>query len=208
MSLAYTCDYCGERIDDDEENYATISARGTAEDDGESCGWRSVSGWIGHYHATLAQPCYDRVRDAIDLVREWAPAVAALPTTSEPTPPALTPHVEAPAASERVPAESELIACPRGRGREVLERGSVWARQRERRAAIAAGPGGVDALGLPHGVRQPLVDAVVLTIEDVQRRVRDGSIGDVPNVGPSRLEILREALARWERERSGKAVQS
>jgi hypothetical protein len=50
-----------------------------------------------------------------------------------------------------------------------------------------------------------LMNAEILTIADVQRRMADRSIADVSGLGPRRLEVLRTALDRWEREHDTEA---
>jgi hypothetical protein len=85
MSLAYTCDYCGQPIDDD-ELFAAIEARGHFPSEHDISDGRYQSDALGHYHTEARgdEPaCYQRVRDALDLVREFAPMLAALPTTDE-----------------------------------------------------------------------------------------------------------------------------
>jgi hypothetical protein len=69
-------------------------------------------------------------------------------------------------------------------------------------AEITAAPDGIGALGLPARLAYVLIDAGVLTIAAVQRRVADDSIADLKGIGRGREKVLREALARWGRERS------
>jgi hypothetical protein len=177
MSLAYTCDYCGQPIDDD-ELFAAIEARGHFPSEHDISDGRYQSDALGHYHTEARgdEPaCYQRVRDALDLVREFAPMLAALPTTDE--------LAERRDAAARLPRHGGALGRPR------------------RRQEIVRGPGGIAGLQLPYGVRMQLFDAEILTIAEVQRRVADGSISDVHGLGPSRLKALRAALERWERER-------
>lgn len=81
MTSYLQCDYCGEPIDEDEDrNYVTIDARGFKEDD--DCGWSHVNGYLGHYHASHDQPCYQRIRDGIRLVNAVAPSLEQIPTAT------------------------------------------------------------------------------------------------------------------------------
>jgi hypothetical protein len=73
MSHAYVCDYCGGPIEPDDP-MLTISVRGATDTE------LFVNGWIGHYHGN--RDCYDRVRDGIDLVQEYAGAIEAIPVAT------------------------------------------------------------------------------------------------------------------------------
>lgn len=59
-----TCDGCGEPIEEG-DHLVMIGAGGRREDPSEPYGWERIEGYIGHYHATEARPCYTEVREAI-----------------------------------------------------------------------------------------------------------------------------------------------
>ena len=75
------------------------------------------------------------------------------------------------------------------------------AQSTSQRTHVICSPDGIGSLGLPSRLSYALQDADVLTIAGVQRRVADDSIGDLPRIGRGREKVLREALARWGRER-------
>lgn len=80
MTEYLQCDYCGEPIDDDDSRYyVTIDAHGFKDDGGD---WSHVNGYIGHYHASLDQPCYERVRDSIRLVNAVGPSLEQIQTAT------------------------------------------------------------------------------------------------------------------------------
>jgi hypothetical protein len=134
---------------------------------------------VGHYHSEPSPDgeasCYERLRDALELVHQAAPALSALTTTA----------TTAPARSD---ASSRSIHEP------TLEPDEV-----ERRRAIMRAEGGVSTLGIPMPIQRPLREAGVLTVAEVQRRFADGSIADVSGLGQSRLRTLQAALSRWAR---------
>jgi hypothetical protein len=67
-------------------------------------------------------------------------------------------------------------------------------------AEVTSAPNGIGALDLPHLLAMVLVDHELWTIAQVQKRVADDTIGDVPRIGKGREKVLREALASWGEE--------
>ena len=68
--------------------------------------------------------------------------------------------------------------------------------------SILLAPDGMSALKLPHLTGVVLRDRGLWTIAQIQRRVADDTIGDVPRIGRGREKEICEALARWGRSRS------
>ncbi|MGH2944447.1 MAG: hypothetical protein ACRDLN_16930 [Solirubrobacteraceae bacterium] len=58
MSLIYTCNYCGETID---QNVPFVTLNGNGERSADH--WRT--GYVGHYHADPAVGCWNRILAAI-----------------------------------------------------------------------------------------------------------------------------------------------
>lgn len=80
MSFAYTCDWCGDVIEDDEVR-ATLSVNQelASGDYYERLRTRDAGGWIGDYHR---EECWPRVLDAIRLAEAAGPSLESVPTIS------------------------------------------------------------------------------------------------------------------------------
>lgn len=74
MSVTWTCDYCGREIGDDEA-FMTISS-----EPNRGAVWRG--GWVAHYHTAPGGGCYEQFRDLVDLARESAGNIAAIPVAT------------------------------------------------------------------------------------------------------------------------------
>lgn len=65
--------------------------------------------------------------------------------------------------------------------------------ERSRRAKDV---GGIAHLGLHYLTARPLLQAGIVDIHDLARRVEDGTLAAVPGIGAKRLEAIRAALAQ------------
>ena len=75
------CDYCGEPIEPDENEYfVTIDARG--HEDKTGTGHHYVNELLGHYHATCDRPCYEEMWQRMLLVHECASTLEHIPTAT------------------------------------------------------------------------------------------------------------------------------
>jgi hypothetical protein len=79
MTVHLQCDYCDASIEEEDE-HVTIDAHGCGETS-DLLGWRYVSEYLGHYHATLERPCYQRMWCQIFLVHQAA-SLERIPTTT------------------------------------------------------------------------------------------------------------------------------
>jgi hypothetical protein len=75
MSFMWTCDWCGDEIVRDKQQMVTVSANADKKGLKRE---RWCSGYVGHYHGK----CWAEVHEAIDLIHEAAPGLAAIPVAS------------------------------------------------------------------------------------------------------------------------------
>lgn len=108
-------------------------------------------------------------------------------------------HIEALSTTDRAHAERMRCDC-----RKITE---AW----QETARIARGTDGVDhvidCLELASGpqvtaMRNALFKAGIGTIEQARRRLQDGSITDVRNMGSKRVELLRQAFVMYDATRA------
>lgn len=58
-------------------------------------------------------------------------------------------------------------------------------------------PGGIDELGLDWSTRGPLLDSRLVTVDAVERRLRERSLGRVNRIGPKRLRLIATAVRAY-----------
>ncbi len=96
MSITTTCDLCGREITAGQAQVSLTS-------DGRKSDGRWTAGWLAHFHTAdrgQANDCYDRFYDLVDLVREQAQNLAAIPVAS-------TWQIEAERRKHTVPGQAE-----------------------------------------------------------------------------------------------------
>jgi hypothetical protein len=77
MSTVIRCDWCGEEA---HPEAPVVEFQAVAVRSADDCA--STDGWVGHYHAggwwqdgqRRNRNCFARMRDAVELVHEYAPA--------------------------------------------------------------------------------------------------------------------------------------
>jgi hypothetical protein len=89
VSIVFKCDFCGQQIGP-EEPYVTLEVQG-----GKQADKRWSSGYAGHYHtADEGRDCWERVKEALDVIHGWGPAVESLPVAERSDPDAQRPTAD------------------------------------------------------------------------------------------------------------------
>jgi hypothetical protein len=74
---------------------------------------------------------------------------------------------------------------------------------RQMRAAVMRGPGGIDELELDFEAYAPLVRASLLTVDDVELADREHRLAILRGIGPKRLAAIRAAVATHRERQAG-----
>jgi DNA-directed RNA polymerase alpha subunit len=82
MASYRSCDYCGCRIHGDDD-FVTISARGTRSTGPHALDWGPVRDAVGDYHATPEADCYGEMVEKVRLVHSVTSAIEAIPTAEQ-----------------------------------------------------------------------------------------------------------------------------
>jgi hypothetical protein len=179
MSVTLTCDYCGAVITGakiDLESDTHFSKGGV---------WRG--GTLGNFHNT--EECYGVIREAIRTLLDARAGLEAIPVLDE-EPPV---RISSPRGTTAT-ATHAVGDAPASRTWTAEMSAEMDARIKATFQAVRA-PGGLNELGLPHGIAYRLHDAEVLTVVEAERRHRAGTLEDIKGLGPSRLAFIAERLA-------------
>jgi hypothetical protein len=172
MALDFICDYCGQSIYR-EHDWVRMQAEDRSENaDRHSLkrmGLKALDAPLQqgfHFHLL----CFERVVGLLEDHRDWAESSNGLELPSW--------------------AEGELDG-PAPAAEEPTGEPGNWTENYRR----SNEEGGIGYLRLDSAVWTALVRAGVVTIRELDRRVRAGTLTRIPGIGPKRVEAVRAALA-------------